>query len=234
VHNRSYYELRTYRVVSQDKAEPLLSFLQTGAIPAWNRLGIRPAGLFRTVFGPDMASVHVLLPHPGIESFVTLRDRLLQDDEYRTAYEGLLKETQARPYVRAESSLMVAFPSMPGLELPDGNTDRASRIFELRIYESPHLLAHKKKIEMFDQAGEIPIFRKTGLRPVLFAESLAGPRLPNLVYMLTFDDMRERDEAWERFKVDPEWATLSGDPQFADTVSVISDLVLRPTPGSQI
>ena len=133
-----------------------------------------------------------------------------------------------------ENTLMVPFPSMPGLDLPSDNLSREGRIFELRLYESANLVQHKKKIQMFDQAGEISVFRRTGLRPVLFGESLIGPRLPNLVYMLTFDSMAEREEAWETFKIDPEWIELRDDPQFADIVSIISDLILAPTPGSQI
>jgi hypothetical protein len=36
------------------------------------------------------------------------------------------------------------------------------------------------------------------------------------------------------FRVDPEWKKLSGDPQYKDTVSNITDIILKPTPYSQI
>ena len=58
-----------------------------------------------------------------------------------------------------------------------------SRILELRIYESHSTKAGQKKIEMFNEGGEIAIFRKTGLRPVFFGETLIGPLMPNLTYM---------------------------------------------------
>ena len=35
-------------------------------------------------------------------------------------------------------------------------------------------------------------------------------------------------------KNDPDWKTLSGDPQYKDNVSAISDLILRPTAYSQL
>jgi len=52
--------------------------------------------------------------------------------------------------------------------------------------------------------------------------------------MLTFADMPARDKAWSAFLNDPEWKSLSGDAQYRDNVSAISDVILRPTGYSQI
>ena len=235
MNQRCYYEHIIYRVVSNARTPALLDFLETAAVPAWNRQGIAPVGVFTTVFGADMAAVHVLLPHPTLESVGASRDRSLADTAFIEAGAATLESGESDPaFVRMESSLMVAFPSMPTLELPANNLERKTRIFELRTYESPSLRTHKKKIEMFDQAGEIELFREIGLRPVMFSESLIGPRLPNLVYLLTFENMAERDEAWERFKVDPRWVALRDDPQFAGLVSIISDVIFSPASASQI
>jgi hypothetical protein len=46
--------------------------------------------------------------------------------------------------------------------------------------------------------------------------------------------MRMRDEAWETFRNDSEWKSLSADPQYADTVSTIRDIILKPTPYSPV
>ncbi|HID23803.1 MAG TPA: NIPSNAP family protein, partial [Planctomycetaceae bacterium] len=108
------------------------------------------------------------------------------------------------------------------------------RIFELRTYESHSVKAGKKKVEMFNQGGEIAIFQKTGLQPVFFAETIIGPQMPNLTYMLAFDDMAARDAAWNRFIRDPDWEKLKADPQYKDTVSNITDVILRPAPYSQV
>ena len=126
---------------------------------------------------------------------------------------------------------MVAFEDMPGLEIPVSNE---GRIFELRIYESHSDIAGRKKIDMFNEGGEIAIFRKTGLSPVFFGETLFGPSMPNLTYMLGFTSMAERDAAWQRFIDDPEWHALRDQLIYKDTVSNITDFILRPTSFSQI
>jgi len=87
---------------------------------------------------------------------------------------------------------------------------------------------------MFNEGGEIAIFKKTGLQPVFFGETLIGPKLPNLTYMLAFDDMVTRDEKWGTFRSDPEWKELSANPAYKDTVSNITDIILQPARYSQI
>jgi hypothetical protein len=78
-----------------------------------------------------------------------------------------------------ESSLLRAFSGMPRIEVPPAAGQRAPRIFELRTYESHSKKANRTKIEMFNR-GEIGIFRRTGLRPVFFGETLVGAGQPNL------------------------------------------------------
>ena len=131
--------------------------------------------------------------------------------------------------------MLAAFTGMPKLEVPPATVERAPRILELRIYESHSKKANLTKIKMFNE-GEIAIFRRTGLRPVFFGETLIGSRLPNLTYMLTFDSIEQRDRNWSAFVADPEWKKLSATPGYTDaeTVSNISNVLLSPAPYSQI
>lgn len=226
-----YFELRRYHLLNNSKQNALHEFLGEVAVPAYNRLGIEPVGGFSVAYGPNRPSVYVLLPHPSLESVETLRRRLAADDEYVRAGASFLERSMADPgYVRYESSLLKAFDGMERIETPVG-TD--GRLFELRFYESPTDEAALRKIEMFNN-GEISIFREVGLHPVFFGESLIGDQLPNLTYMLAFENMAERDAAWDRFRAHPDWAELSANPYYAETVSAISDFILRPTVYSQI
>jgi hypothetical protein len=124
---------------------------------------------------------------------------------------------------------------VPKLEVPTQTREGKGRIFELRTYESHSKGANWKKIEMFD-VGETALFRKAGLAPVFFGETLIGSRIPNLTYMLVFDDLAARDKAWRSFAGDPEWKKLSSTPGFTDPeiVTDISNQILRPAAYSQI
>jgi hypothetical protein len=174
----------------------------------------------------------VLLVHGSLESVVAAKRLLSSDADYRKAAASVLDAPKSDPaYERVESILMLAFEAIPKLEIP---TKAASRIFQLRIYESHNSLAGKKKIEMFNTAGEIAVFRKVGMDPVFFGESLIGPKLPNLTYMLGFDDMEAKEKAWSKFRVDPDWLKLKANAYYKDTVSNITNIMLRPASCSQI
>lgn len=232
--NREYYELRLYQMLLGNKKQFLNDFLRDAAIPAWNRLGIKPVGVFNVLYGPNQPTLYVLLPHQSLESVVTASTRLLEDAEYQKAGADFLNLPLSDPaYVRIESSLMVAFTQMPHLVPPSTGGKKLS-LFELRIYESHGEKAAKKKIEMFNEGGEIEIFHKTGLQPVFFGETLIGSRMPNLTYMFAFEDMAARDKAWDNFRQSPDWKSLSANPIYADTVSNITDIFLRPASYSQI
>jgi len=226
---QEYYELRRYYLHVGPKKSLVGDFLRDAGIAAMNRIGIGPVGAFSAMYGPNSPTLYVLLVHKSLESVVQSASRLLEDDEYRKA--DFVNTGLSEPaYVRMESSLMVAFKNMPKLEVPE----KKPRILELRIYESHSIKAAKKKVEMFNEGGEIAIFKKTGLRPVFFGESIIGQQLPNLNYMLTFDDMEARDKQWKVFSDNPEWKELRANPAYKDTVSNVTDIILRPEPYSQV
>jgi hypothetical protein len=89
---------------------------------------------------------------------------------------------------------------------------------------------------MFNEAGEIDIFKKVGLTPVFFGETIIGGMRPNLTYMLSYDDMEEHDQNWKTFGNDPDWKKISGMPEYANAkiVSRITRTFLVPTGFSQV
>jgi hypothetical protein len=88
---------------------------------------------------------------------------------------------------------------------------------------------------MFNK-GELEIFRKTGLNPVFFGQALIGPGMPNLTYMLAFDDMEQQKKAWDTFRTDPDWLTIRAIPEYSDKriLCGITNILLRPAACSQI
>lgn len=232
---RQYIELLIYHTQPYGpNRNRVADFYRDVALPAYERMGIGPVGVFTVQYGPTSPSLFVLVPHDTLASTVETPARLLADPEVRSAGQEFLFTPLGDPaYVRYERRLMRAFSGMPRLEAA-ADLLGDDRVFEWRVYESHSRVAGQKKIDMFNIGGEIPIFHNTGLRPVFFGETIFGPDMPNLTYMLVFPDLAERDAAWGRFRDDPDWHELSGDEQYRDTVSNITDFILRPTGFSQI
>jgi len=228
---RDLYELRTYHLDTEDQQQGLVRFLGDAAIPALNRLGVSPVGVFET---PDaVGPVYVLLRHASADSVITTPAKLLADSAYLEQGAAFLDAPAKNPaYARVESSLLLAFSGMPQLAMP---AKGPGRVFQLRIYESPSVKTGQKKIEMFNTA-ELVIFKKTGLTAVFFGEAMVGSKMPNLTYMLGFESDEEQKAAWDRFLQDPDWRELSARPEYANDriLSGITNLPLRPAPCSQI
>jgi hypothetical protein len=226
---QQYFEFRKYHLNVGSKKNWLGEFLKNVGIPAMNRIGIGPVGVFTAMYGPTSPTLYVLMVHKSLETVVNSASMLLADEQYRKT--DFVDTPLSNPaYVRVESSLMLAFKGLPELVVPQ----KRPRIFELRTYESHSIKTAKKKIEMFNEGGEIKVFLKTGLQPVFFGETLIGPKMPNLTYMLVFDDLADRDAKWKVFGGDPEWQKLRSNPEYKDTVSNITDIILRPASYSQI
>lgn len=218
--SNSLIELRYYQLRNTVDGMPqkLNEFLANRQLPALRRAGVKKIGFFANVIG--MNSPYVL-----------------QVSEYQSL--GQMEEVwagagqEAGDYVRVETSLLRGFDGLPGMEVPAAGA--AGRVFELRTYESNTFQSLGKKIGMFNN-GEIAVFRKTGLNPLFFGETLIGRNMPNLTYMLWYDSLAAREGNWRKFIAHPDWQKLKNTPGLSDgeVVSNISNAVLMATAYSPI
>jgi len=231
------YLWRQYTLRTGTGPRHVADFLQNAAIPALNRLGHKPIGVFEGVSGVTTPTVFTLTPFSSFDEIGTLETRLEADKEFGTAGAAYLDAAATDvPYVRQEVTLLVAFQKFPRIVIPATTATKGPRLFELRTYESPTERAHRAKVKMFSEMGEIEIFRRVGLTPVFFSRTIAGPRMPSLTYMLVHENMAARDKSWSAFGGDPEWRKLAATPGFTDPeiVSNITVAYLRPAGYSQI
>jgi hypothetical protein len=232
-----FYHWRQYILRNGTGPRRVADYLQNAAIPALNRLGHSPIGVFEVVAGVPGPTLFVLTPLPTLDSLGTIEARMAADEEFMRTAAPFLEATAADPaYIRLETSLLSAFPRFPKLALPAATASKGPRLFELRTYESPSERAHLAKVRMFSEMGEIEIFKRVGLTPVFFSRTLAGPRMPSLTYMLVHENMAGREKSWDAFRNDAEWKKVSSTPGFsdADIVSNITTIYLRPSAYSQI
>ncbi|OHB62731.1 MAG: hypothetical protein A2Y76_10265 [Planctomycetes bacterium RBG_13_60_9] len=230
---REYYELRRYEIETPEQKTRFDKFAAEALVPALNRHGVETVGVFYPE--KDPSPIYVLLVHKSLQTCAALTEELWEDQEFLTAGAEVVDAPASSPvYKRIDVELMVAFAGMPRPERPV--TDEG-RVLQLRTYESPSEKTGFKKIEMFNSA-EIAIFRKVGLHPVFFGRTIAGPKMPNLTYMLAFKDAQEREANWKKFREDPDWQALHAKPEYADKKILrdngITDILLKPASYSQI
>ena len=231
---REYYELRIYRLEQGADQELVDGYLEKAAIPALNRLSIKPIGVFTEKEAKEPA-IYVLIPYPFLESFASAATRMNADGEYQKAAADYLQRPKTKPgFKRIDSWLLLAFAGMPKLELPSYCREKKPRLFELRTYDSYSEAKAAKKVEMFN-SGEIDVMHEVGLAPIFYGQGLIGPDLPHLTYMTSGENEEVHKKHWDGFGKHPVWVKLKDDPQYADTVIMpINKKMLVPTPYSQI
>lgn len=233
---RQYFELKVYHVKTEQQQQTVEQFLQTAYLPALHRAGIATVGVFRPIedTGTDKR-IYVLIPFHSLEQFAGLPAILHKDVRFQQEGNAYLEASpKDPPYERIETILLRAFPGMPQLQVPDLKAPKNERVYELRSYESATEKMNLQKVKMFNEGGEIKLFKRLNFHAAFYSEVISGSRMPNLMYMTTFENRQERDAHWKAFGSDPEWKKLSALPEYQNTVSHIDDNFLRPTDYSDI
>jgi hypothetical protein len=234
---KDIYEIKVYRMKTNDQVIQVDNFLKNAYLPALHRLGVSSVGVFKNV-GIDTAaekSIYVLIPLHSLEQLNNIQDGLTKDGAYNSDGAAYLNTPFDAPaYTRIETIVLRAFDKMPHFKSPSLKGDLSERIYELRSYEGSSEKFYKQKVQMFNEGGEVPLFKRLGFNAVFYAEVLAGSHMPNLMYMTSFDNMASRDEHWKNFGADSEWTRLSALPEYQHTVSKADIIFLHPTAYSEL
>jgi hypothetical protein len=228
---QEFYEIRIYHLKTDAQEKAVESFLKTAYLPALHKVGITNVGVFKPV-EPDTADrkIYVIVPLKNLDQLGRISESISGDKKFQEAGKDYLGSVYNKPpYTRIESIVLKAFSHNPVLQLPQLKGPRSERIYELRSYESYTENIFRNKVHMFNEGGEVALFKRLGFNAVFYAEVLSGPRMPNLMYMTTFENKVSREEHWKTFVDDPEWKKLSSMPEYQNNVSRIEIFFLRPT-----
>ncbi|MEP7279608.1 MAG: NIPSNAP family protein, partial [Bacteroidota bacterium] len=99
--------------------------------------------------------------------------------------------------------------------------------YELRSYESPTENLHINKVHMFNEGGEIPLFKRLKFNAIFYADVINGSHMPNLMYMTSFENMEAREQHWKTFATDAEWKKLVALPEYQHNVSKAEIILCR-------
>ena len=205
---QQYYEIKIYRISDKAQEGRVDAYLKEAYLPALHRNGIPVVGVFKpveadTAFGK---LIYVFIPYKTIDQYMQLADKLDKDQALtQTGKDFLDAPFDNPPFIRYESILLKAFTKMPELRVPKYTTSPSERIYELRSYESATEVKAAKKIQMFNDGGEIGIFESVGSNAVFYGQVLLGSLKPRLMYMTTYADMKSHDDHWKAFRDSDGW-----------------------------
>ncbi len=229
---QEYYQIKVYTFDSDDQVKTTENYLKTALLPGLKRIGIEQVGVLksRPSESDTSKSIFVIIPFSSLDQFQALESELAKDENYKSAGAEYLNASHDNPpYMRIESTLLKAFAGMPFMKTPALNGERSKRVYELRSYHSANEAYHKKKVEMFNEGGEIELFKSLNFNAVFYAQVISGSTMPNLMYMITFSDEESQQSHWNAFVSSDKWSELKVMPKYLNTVSHIDKYLLYPT-----
>src|SRR5437868_15329324 len=82
---RQYYELRVYTTKSEKQQQQVNDYWQNAAAPAYNRMGIKPIGVFAPTEDSPTNKIYVLIPFDSLNQFSDVASKLAGDSTYQKA-----------------------------------------------------------------------------------------------------------------------------------------------------
>lgn len=234
---RDYYQIKMYTLDDPGQESRLDSYLENALLPALHRAGKEHVGVFKPIPGKNegMNYIMVLIPFRSFQEIEGLDGILAADATYQADGKDYIEAPHDDPpYARIESILLKSFKEMPMLGVPELDSPRSQRVYELRSYEGATEQLYQRKVEMFNDAGEVALFKELEFNPVFFGEVLSSAHMPHLMYMTAFSDTLSQKEHWDAFGVHPDWQEMKALERYQNTVSRITRYLMYPTPYSDL
>ncbi|HUA60078.1 MAG TPA: NIPSNAP family protein [Verrucomicrobiae bacterium] len=216
-----FYSFAYYSYRQGDQAARLHRFLSS-QMPLFTK-HMRACGVFTAVMAPRTQTTLVIA---GFSSFADVQSSAAQiagDAEYQKAHEELERGADP-PYDSLDRTLLAATDFSPEIA-PLPEKPRSPRYFEMRIYHSPTSRQQRILHERFS-GPEIQVFHRSGIHPILYANTVFGANLSNLTYFMPFATLADREKAWSAFSADPDWIkardeSVARGGQIVDTQSIL-------------
>lgn len=234
---QEYYLIKVYHCVSQQQINHLENYLGEQLKPFLKKNGVPLVGIFMPLANDTAADKKLMVWVPLTQ--LEVLDRI-QSKFYAINAFGddplihLDSFHNNAPYTRIESTLASAFKLHPRYSAKKSFERSPENVYEYRSYESATEALHLRKVEMFNEGGEIAFFDRLQFSPIFYSQVIVGPRMPNLVYMTSFKNMEERNKHWQAFVNDPYWKEISPMPKYASTVSRNETILMKASRFSDL
>ncbi|MCY7420783.1 MAG: NIPSNAP family protein [Chitinophagaceae bacterium] len=229
-HTSTYYQVTVYHYKNADQEKLIDEFLRDAYLPGLHNKGQKNIGVFKPLANDTAAdkTIYVIQSFKDIKQLANLANETWDVSAYgNTAGAYLNSNYKTPPYSRMERMVINAFDMAPQFMVPNLTSPKSDHIYEFRSYEGATEKLHNNKVKMFNQGGEIALFKRLNFNAVFYGKVIAGAQMPNLVYMTSFENKEERDAHWKSFSADAEWKKLSAMPEYQNNVSRNETILMK-------
>lgn len=188
--------LESFHVADAKQMPRLHAYLGGALLPLLNEIHHRAGICLEAIVAPKTPQALVLASFSSFDEMLATRSRVaahhpIQNMRAELESAGVFTEVRSQVFICTQDRLQ--FPL---------DSDRLKAgIFEMRSYHCPAW-----------QAGPpstlTAVLHRAGIRPILNAAFAAGEHIPQFTFLIPFESLAARQEAWSRLGADPDWIDI--------------------------
>ena len=207
-----FYVLQSFKLQAGTQL-PRLHEHYSKALPKIDALWSGPKIFLEALIAPHMPQMLTIYGFSSLDEMWSVHGKVPEPPD--TGFEPLFEAL--------DTTLVEAAPYSPEITT---SRNPKPRVFELRTYHSPTFRQLGALHARFS-GPEIKIFHRTGIHPILYSSTLVGQNMPNLTYLIPFDNLAHRESAWNAFAADPEWVRVRKESiEKSGQISIIQNISL--------
>ena len=187
--------LESFCVTDAEQVPNLRSYVAGTLLPCMDRLSNSPRMCLEAVVAPHTPQTLLLTVYSSFNEMLEVRERIASDPRVRRAWAGI-ESGQVLDDVRSQ----VLIVNQESLRFPESAFTKPG-LFEVRTWHAPAW-----------RGGLAPevrsILSRVGVDPIVAGATAAGEHLPRFTYVLPFDSLAARQQAWARLDEDPRWMEM--------------------------
>lgn len=191
------YELRLYSVVPGRMPDLHARFERLP--PLFKRHGVQCIGQWTVTAGPRMPGFVYLMAYADLAEREARWAPFYTDPDWLS----LRAETNAGAEMVERYDLCFLKPNAGWAPDPKDAQRSIGGVHELLMHEAA--LGQGAATNAFLREVQLPLLRAHGAQVMLVADMASGPRMPQVVTMLGWEDHAAREAAWGAVEVDPVW-----------------------------
>jgi hypothetical protein len=188
--------LESFYVADADQMPRLHDYLGSTLLPMVKQIHGGPAICMDAIVAPQIPQVLVFAVFSSFDEMLDIRGRVAAHPRIRQARANLESE---RSVYQVQSQVLTA--ARESLRLPL-DSDHLG-ILELRSFHAPGW--HDAPPQHFSE-----LLSRAGIHPIVNGSTAAGEHLPRFTYLLPFDSLAAREDAWARLDAETEWIEIQG------------------------
>jgi hypothetical protein len=195
-HGTRVIAFESFCVTDAGQALHLRSYIADTLLPCMDQMSNSPKMCLEAIVAPHTPQTLLLTVHSSFNEMLDVRARIASDPRVRRGWSGIesaqvLDDVRSRVLLVNEES--VRFPAKPALA--------KSGLFEVRTWHAPAW-----------RGGPAPevssVLSRSGVDPIVAGATVAGEHLPRFTYVVPFDNLASRQQAWARLDEDAQWMEM--------------------------